>query len=488
MEVNDYRFQGNEGEKVPKRVRKLIVNPGVQVLRRNLCLDCLDLREVTLPQGLTTIGYSAFRRCTILLEITICRTVESIEDCAFAHCHLLTKVEFASSSSSPHQLKTIGEDAFCRCYSLQRITIPLYVHMIGVNAFNNCNVLVEAILSTTSIKEIPISGFDSCRSLQTVSLPNSLERICYSAFDDCSCLVTVKVPLDSQSIEIGGLSFCNCRVLANIVLPQGSHATRSSFFECTLLKGYFDNGADSIVAGLISRFDNFLVHKMCYDHSSTTPQELRLCIEDNEESLVDEFGMTAFHVLFLTAGIGPRGELLGVLLYKFPYNVLGWKDANGKLAMEYLVTNWTPENKTLLQRALQSWMLDPLERWGANSWKEAIESKIQASLVVDDKEQRSAFLTEAHSEFAKYYNAETTSILEVALWKRKIESGWSTNGGKRRALDREECLRVCGSNIVIPNVVMFLDLSVPTPADSNDDDDSYCSAYDYVHDSDDYDY
>eukprot|EP00526_Cylindrotheca_closterium_P015077 CAMPEP_0113642702 /NCGR_PEP_ID=MMETSP0017_2-20120614/22435_1 /TAXON_ID=2856 /ORGANISM="Cylindrotheca closterium" /LENGTH=251 /DNA_ID=CAMNT_0000554143 /DNA_START=273 /DNA_END=1024 /DNA_ORIENTATION=+ /assembly_acc=CAM_ASM_000147 len=249
------------------------------------------------------------------------------------------------------------------------------------------------------------------------------------------------VPLDSQPIKIGEDAFGRCITLANLVLPQGSNAMENSFDGCALLKDRFgEGGPGTIVTGLISRFDDFPVHKMCYYHFSTTAQELRQCIENQEEveeSLVDKFGMTAFHVLFSNAE--PRGELLQVLLNKFPY-LLGWKDANGKLAMEYLVTNWTPENKILLEMALQSWMLSRLTSWGATLWMEVIQSKVQAILAEDDKEQRETLCKEAYSAFARYENVEATSILEMVLWKRTItNSEQNTKGPKLMVLDRGEC-------------------------------------------------
>eukprot|EP00526_Cylindrotheca_closterium_P018735 CAMPEP_0113642524 /NCGR_PEP_ID=MMETSP0017_2-20120614/22342_1 /TAXON_ID=2856 /ORGANISM="Cylindrotheca closterium" /LENGTH=363 /DNA_ID=CAMNT_0000553957 /DNA_START=272 /DNA_END=1363 /DNA_ORIENTATION=- /assembly_acc=CAM_ASM_000147 len=361
--------------------------------------------------------------------------------------------------------------AFNQCLSLERIKIPSSVNVIGEYAFNTCSVLVEAILTASSITEIPELGFAYCRSLQTVGLPNSLERICDGAFEHCSRLVTVIVPLNSKPIKIGDASFSGCRVLANLVLPQGSIATRTSFdmyvdihFEeaCGLLQDRFGVGADSIVAGLVGRFANFPVHNLCYDHSSTTAQELRFSIEEQDEmevSLVDKFGLTPFHVLFSTAE--PSGKLLKVLLDNYPYYVLGWKNANDKLAMDYLVTNWTETTASLLQMALQSWMFSRLERWGATSWMNAMQSKVQATLEEDDKERRLTLWTEAKSSFAQYETMAAPSILEMALWKREIESGRSNNGAKRQALDRGECRCVCGSNVVIPEVIQFLDIVGP---------------------------
>ena len=96
---NEYRYQGNEGENVPRNVQKLVVNPGIHVLPDKLCQECHDLQEVTLPEGLIKIGDMAFSPCKSLLEIKICSTVGSIGREAFMGCVQLTKVEFEFSSA-----------------------------------------------------------------------------------------------------------------------------------------------------------------------------------------------------------------------------------------------------------------------------------------------------------------------------------------------------------------------------------------------------
>eukprot|EP00526_Cylindrotheca_closterium_P015944 CAMPEP_0113643822 /NCGR_PEP_ID=MMETSP0017_2-20120614/23052_1 /TAXON_ID=2856 /ORGANISM="Cylindrotheca closterium" /LENGTH=265 /DNA_ID=CAMNT_0000555377 /DNA_START=1 /DNA_END=796 /DNA_ORIENTATION=- /assembly_acc=CAM_ASM_000147 len=262
------------------------------------------------------------------------------------------------------------------------------------------------------------------------------------------------VPLDSQPIEIGRRSFYDCSALANLVLPQGSNAVVNSFDGCSLLQARFGKGADGIITGLTSRFNDFPVHKMCYYHSSTTAQELRLCIETKEEveeSLVDKFGMTVFHVHFSTAE--PRGELLQVPLVKYPYHVLDLKDANGKLAVEYLMNNWTRENKLLLEMALQSWMLSRLTSWGATSWMEVMSSKVQDILAEDDKDRRMTVFFEACSIMKQYENVEATSILEMALWRRTITNSIRSNSGTKLKTQDEE------STDVYVDLAMFLGIA-----------------------------
>jgi hypothetical protein len=186
--------------------------------------------------------------------------------------------------------------------------------------------------------------------------------------------------------------------------------------------------------------------KLCYDHCSTTAQELCQCIQktkDEESPLVDEFGMTPFHILF--SSVDPSDVLLEVFLDKYPYHILGCKDTSDKLAMDYLVSNWTPENKVLLQMALQSWMFGRLERWCLKGWRSRMIPLVNALLAEDDdKERRMALFVEACSVLKQYEDMEATSILEMALWKGQPKGGCNNDGTKRQALDREQCRCFCG--------------------------------------------
>ncbi|CAJ1954201.1 unnamed protein product [Cylindrotheca closterium] len=223
-----------------------------------------------------------------------------------------------------------------------------------------------------------------------------------------------------------------------------------------------EGGDRRIVAGFTVRRrldNNFPIHRLCYDHRFTTAQKLSQCIDKaikDESPLVDEFGMTPFHVLFSTIGANPN--LLVVLLDKLPYShLLYLKDVNGKLATDYLLSNWSRENKILLQRTLHSWMFRRLERWGAKSWRNRIFPLVNNLLAEDDdEERRMAMFREAWSVFKQYKAVEATTVLEMALWKGQLKGGRTKDGSKRQALDRDECRGVCGTDIVIPSVRKFL--------------------------------
>lgn len=94
-----------------------------------------DITKVTIPTGVTTIGYEAFYGCSNLTSITISASVTSIEYGAFYGCTNLQTVTFSGTS----MLKSIPDYAFYLCRSLTSITIPASVTYIGKGAFGGCN-------------------------------------------------------------------------------------------------------------------------------------------------------------------------------------------------------------------------------------------------------------------------------------------------------------------------------------------------------------
>ena len=87
------------------------------------------LASITIPQGVTSIGGSAFYYCTSLASITIPQGVTSIGTFAFYYCTSLASITI------PQGVTSIGGYAFSNCTSLASITIPQGVTSIGGSAF-----------------------------------------------------------------------------------------------------------------------------------------------------------------------------------------------------------------------------------------------------------------------------------------------------------------------------------------------------------------
>ena len=109
--------------------------------------------NVTIPEGVTSIGPKTFTRWDSLRTVKLPVTILSIEDSAFYSCDRLHTINF------PTNLRTIGEDAFSGCESLKSAVLPASLQKIGPKAFYHCNSLTSVTVYSKSVK-ISEDAFD----------------------------------------------------------------------------------------------------------------------------------------------------------------------------------------------------------------------------------------------------------------------------------------------------------------------------------------
>ena len=120
-----------------------------------------SLKEVTILDDCTTIGYRAFYECILLESIVIPNSVTTIGSDAFKYCHFLESITIGKG------VESIGRDAFENCTSLESIVIPSSVTTIGDRAFSGCSSLKSVVIGN-GLRNIGNSAFARCSSLTTV--------------------------------------------------------------------------------------------------------------------------------------------------------------------------------------------------------------------------------------------------------------------------------------------------------------------------------
>lgn len=88
----------------------IVINPRVEKIDDQAFYGMIDLREVTLPEGLKEIGNAAFSECWNLREITIPQHVEKIELFAFMSCMYMKKVTVLSKACTFETLQVAASD------------------------------------------------------------------------------------------------------------------------------------------------------------------------------------------------------------------------------------------------------------------------------------------------------------------------------------------------------------------------------------------
>lgn len=156
--------------------------------------------EVTLTEGITSIGNCAFSGCAQLTAITLPDSVTRIGESAFSATGL-------TAIALPDGLVTLGRYAFSNCESLTAIVVPDSVTSIGEYAFYGCKSLSEAVIGD-GVTAIEWYTFNNCTSLTTVTIGDSVTSIGDWAFSDCGALTTLHLPLSLTTITGGAFSWC----------------------------------------------------------------------------------------------------------------------------------------------------------------------------------------------------------------------------------------------------------------------------------------
>jgi hypothetical protein len=128
------------------------------------------LTKITIPEGITVIGNSAFNNFEDTQFFSIPESVKSIESAAFA-CHFGTLPRAIAIANG---VETIGMCAFSNNNGLIEIIIPESVTFIDEGAFQSCNSLTEIVIPE-SVTSIGNDAFKWCSNLEKVTLPLNIK-------------------------------------------------------------------------------------------------------------------------------------------------------------------------------------------------------------------------------------------------------------------------------------------------------------------------
>ena len=154
---------------------------------------CASLSSIILPDSIETMGTNPFRGCIISIKISPDHPYLAIIDGVLfskPDKRLIYYPDIEGNYAVPEGIQSIGESAFDDCASLSSITLPDSLTSIGDYAFSYCASL-SSITLPEGLTSIGNWAFSSCDSLSSITLPDSLTSIGIGAFFDCASLTII---------------------------------------------------------------------------------------------------------------------------------------------------------------------------------------------------------------------------------------------------------------------------------------------------------
>ena len=183
-------------------------------------VNCVDLKEIKLPESLDMIFSGAFCGCNRLQSLHIPAYTETIEPYIIEGCSNLKELTVAqgnriydSREGCNAILETATDKLIAGCVNT---VIPETVKIIGEGAFKGLGTLTELIIPA-SVIVIEDYAFSDNSHLKTVVIKGPVKHLKESAFAGCIALEKLSLPVGVKMISA---SFEDCK-LKEISVPKG---------------------------------------------------------------------------------------------------------------------------------------------------------------------------------------------------------------------------------------------------------------------------
>lgn len=198
---------------------------------------CLELSSITLGRNVSNIETGAFLRCTKLENIYVSEENEyfsSIDGILYDKkgemLVLYPPGRKDSELTIPDGIKTIGKGCFSTNKYLRRIIVPSSVSRIGEDAFSECS--INSIALPDTLKVIENNTFSYCSELTNLEIPESVKEIKDEAFYG-SGLEHIELPSSLLSLGYNALSGTQIR---NITIPASLRSIGGGALNSSKLK------------------------------------------------------------------------------------------------------------------------------------------------------------------------------------------------------------------------------------------------------------
>ena len=153
----------------------------------------MEVDPLVIPEGITEIPWECFAHCQSFRKLVLPQSLKILDGFSFYNTRM-------DEMNLPEGLDSIGNSAFWSSFLLRRVVLPESAIHLGIGAFAQTDSL-RSINIPLGVTEIPDLFLAYSNEIDTIIIPDGVTRIGSSAFQWDYDLSYIKLPKNLKSID-----------------------------------------------------------------------------------------------------------------------------------------------------------------------------------------------------------------------------------------------------------------------------------------------
>ena len=172
-----------------EEIKDLVIPNTITSINQLAFYSCSSLKSVTIPSSITQIGYDAFEGCTGIESVYITDLVawcniyfnDDKSNPLYYANHFYISENEVNDLVIPNNIESIKINSFSHSKSISTVIIPNSVISIEKNAFKECTNL-RCVTLGNNVKNIDEGAFQTCKNLEEVFCYSDQPPLCKTHF------------------------------------------------------------------------------------------------------------------------------------------------------------------------------------------------------------------------------------------------------------------------------------------------------------------